>query len=379
MKIGIYIAPFHTIPPEEKNILAPWRLVGEIADGLVQRKHDVYLFAPVGSQSLAQVEAFGIEPVALYKDKLSADDYEKRMISEEKKMFEEAIKFAIDHDLEIIHVHQTKRLFGLIKQVPKLRFVFTIHNPIDKKFQEEIKQLQSLGNCFFVSISDAQRKGLDLNFVDTVYNGINLVNYPFSPDSSDRFLATGRIVPVKGFEDAISAVKSIGAKLLVSGQAYMERDEARDYWERVISPQIDGKQIGYHGNFLQIELISVYQRSRALLFPIKWEEPFGLVMVEAMATGTPVIAYSRGSVPEVVKDGVSGYIVNPSDRDIRGDYKVKKTGILGFTEAVRIINDMKIDDYRKLRQSTRKYIEERFSTEKMVRGYEGVYDKIISI
>lgn len=368
MKIGIYIAPSHTVPPEEKKILAPWILAGEIADGLVKTgRHDVYLFAPVGSQSKAILKDFGIQASILQEGKLSANDFLNFLIEDEKRMFMGMIEFAREEGIEIIHVHQTKRMFDLISLAPKsIRFVFTIHNPIDEKFEGEISELSKLGNCFFVSISNSQRKGLDLPFVDTVYNGVNLEEYIFSPVGGERFLTAGRIVPEKGIEDAIEAVKATGSKLLLTGAPYKEKEESRVYWENQIQPQIDGQNITYHDNFLHSELIGVYQNSKALLFPIKWEEPFGLVMVEAMACGMPVVAYGRGSVGEIIEDGVSGFIVDPSK------------GVGGFMRAIVRVNNMNKGKYKKMRQEARKRVEEHFSSEKMVEGYERVYEKVLS-
>jgi glycosyltransferase involved in cell wall biosynthesis len=122
-----------------------------------------------------------------------------------------------------------------------------------------------------------------------------------------------------------------------------------------------------------------YGGSRLTLFPIQWEEPFGLVMTESMATGTPVIAFARGSVPEVMKDGETGFIINPSDNDIRGNWLIKKTGVEGLIEAINKIYDMPANEYLKMRKNCRKHVEQKFSMEKMVDSYEDVYKKILGL
>jgi glycosyltransferase involved in cell wall biosynthesis len=109
-----------------------------------------------------------------------------------------------------------------------------------------------------------------------------------------------------------------------------------------------------------------------------WEEPFGLVFVETMASGTPIIAFARGAVPEVIVDGVTGFIINPSDEDIRGKWIIKKTGLDGLCEAVERIYSLSKDDYGKMREACRAHVENNFTMERMVKEYESVYSKLIS-
>lgn len=377
MKIGIYIAPFHTVPPEEKQIVAPWVLAGEIADGMVDLGHTTYLFAASGSRTKAILKDFGIASVVSQKNNMDAAEFLKFSMSQEQAMFSHVLDFAAEEKLEIVHMHQTKRIYSLLSQAPRsIHFVITIHNPIDAISTEEITELEKLGNCFIVSISDSQRKGSHLTFIGTVYNGITLADYSFSDGEKNRYLVTGRIVAEKGFDDALYAVQSTESQLLVTGQLYNEQEGSRRYWEKLNS-YIDGRNIQYHESFTHSELIKAYQQSKALLFPIKWEEPFGMVMIEAMACGTPVVAYAHGSVPEVVEDGVSGYIVNFSDGDKRGDFVIQKTGREGLIEAIRRINNITDDQYQAMRRAARKRVEDKFSAEKMVAGYEAVYKKIL--
>ena len=137
------------------------------------------------------------------------------------------------------------------------------------------------------------------------------------------------------------------------------------------------RKIVFHLGFLeQKELVSYYQNAKLFLFPIEWEEPFGLVMIEAMAAGTPIVAFARGSVPEVIKDGETGFIVNSSDEDKRGDWIVKKVGIDGLCEAVERIYSMPKDHYRQMRKNCRGHVEKFFTIEKMIDNYEMVYKQI---
>jgi glycosyltransferase involved in cell wall biosynthesis len=141
----------------------------------------------------------------------------------------------------------------------------------------------------------------------------------FVPDKGlpkQNLLMTGRIVPEKGFTDAIAATRRLGGgeRLMIVGQKYEQLPSAKRYFEEEIEPAIDGKTVIWEPVVKQDHLVGHYQTAKALLFPIHWEEPFGLVMIEAMACGTPVIAYNHGSVPEIVVDGKTGFIVE----DVRG-------------------------------------------------------------
>jgi glycosyltransferase involved in cell wall biosynthesis len=134
--------------------------------------------------------------------------------------------------------------------------------------------------------------------------------------------------------------------------------------------------IEYAVNLSRKELIPFYQHSKLFLFPLRWEEPFGLVMAESLSCGTPIVAYARGSTKEIVRDGVTGFLVNPSDQDIRGDFVIKKTGIDGLQEAVERIYDLSHEDYRAMRSACRKDAEEHFARERMVKEYLELYKEL---
>ncbi len=124
--------------------------------------------------------------------------------------------------------------------------------------------------------------------------------------------------------------------------------------------------------------IIFYKKAKCFLYPLMWDEPFGYIFLESMACGTPVVAFARGSVPEVVKDGETGFIVNSSPEDIRGNFVIKKTGIDGLCEAVERIYAMPEEEYRQMRGNCRGHVERNFTVERMVDEYEKVYEKILS-
>jgi len=204
-------------------------------------------------------------------------------------------------------------------------------------------------NQYYVSISNAQRKPApDLNWIETVYNGLDLKLFPFSAKPRNHYLFLGRLLPTKGVAEAIMAVKRAKQSLIIAGipnEGY--------YWEKKIKPSL-GKDIKYVGNIPYEKTYKYYGQAKALLCPIQWEEPFGLTFIEAMACGTPVIAFNRGSVPEVIKDKKVGFIVN---------------SIGEMTVAIKKINEIS-------RRKCRNWVEKKFSLKKMVDDYEKVFLKI---
>lgn len=361
MNIGLYISPSHAVPPDEKNILAPWVLVSQLADGLVDRGHDVVLFGAKGSKTRAKHISGSIQPtVGRMADFSDHSLYQSFVASQNLALIREAVAYAKSHRLDILHIHTAPEgLYPALLAMPsKLPIVVTFHDPIAPERFPGLEKVMALGNVHLVSLSKSQQRGVPLPFTGVVPNGVDTTL--FHPDGVAEYrplLITGRIVPEKGFTDAINAVRRIGGgeRLMIVGQKYDQLPSAKRYFEEEIEPAIDGKTVIWEPVVKQEHLVGHYQTAKALLFPIHWEEPFGLVMIEAMACGTPVIAYNHGSVPEIVVDGKTGYIVDDVD---------------GMVGAIKRIG--KID-----RAVCRKHVEKYFTIEKMVSGYEKVYEGII--
>ena len=180
-----------------------------------------------------------------------------------------------------------------------------------------------------------------------------------------------RVSPTKGLIDALKTSALTKKRLVFTATVNSDVDK-KFYTEEVEPllnnsltvpiPELDMKKKNYY-----------YQHARLFIFPIHWEEPFGLVLIESLVCGTPVVAYARGSVPEIIKDGVTGFIVNESEETKRGDWIIKKTGIEGLCEAVEKIYSMPKDEYEKMRKTCRDDVEKRFTVERMVTDYEALY------
>lgn len=352
MKIAL-LAPFEeSIPPKKYGGVE--LIVYHLAQ-LLSKKHSVFLLATGDSKTNAKL--IPIFPKALRTESFAKDMKIREAIKYIgiSKVVKELKKIKID----IIHNHIGWRFlpFASLLKVPTLT---TLHGPLDVPYQKfvygKFKQFP------FVNISNSQKKPFSkLNYAATIYNGIDIKQFKFKEKpESDYFAFLARMSPEKGPIQAIQAVKMLGVKLKIAAKIDAVDSE---FFEKKIKHLIDGKQIEFVGEIGPSEKSKFLNNARGLLVPLQWEEPFGLFMTEAMACGTPVIAFDRGSVREIIKDKKTGFIVKPLNK--RG-----KQNIAGLVKAMKEVDKINRYDCRKL-------IEENFTAEKMVTDYEKVYQKII--
>jgi glycosyltransferase involved in cell wall biosynthesis len=341
MKIAQIAPQWERVPPPAYGGIE--LVVGLLTDELVRRGHEVTLFASGDSLTLAKLVS--VHPRALRLDPTIKEPaiYEMLLLG---LVYEQAANF------DIIHSHVglgTLVYANLIKNstVHTLHGIFTPDN--EKIFNYGKEQP-------YISISNAQREPrLGLNYVDTIYNGIDVSSYEFYPQpiKPDYLAFLGRISPEKGAHLAIEIAKKSGWKLKIAGKVDVVDVE---YFEQEIKPHIDGQQIEYLGEANHLQKNAIMGGAYATLFPITWREPFGLVMVESMASGTPVIAMRMGSTEEVIIDGQTGFLCNNVEECISSLDKVSKLN----------------------RYACRQYVEENFSVKQMTDGYEAVYQKLIA-
>lgn len=318
-------------------------IVGYLCDGLTQRGHDVTLFASGDSQTLAKLEA--VVPQALRLD----SEIEEPGLYDLIQM-QRVADLASSFDL--IHFHNGYNALPLAETV-KTPVAHTLHG----RFHTDNSRLFSTyAHQPYISISDNQRQsGPDLNYLATVYNGIDPKNYPFqethAPEPYLAFL--GRMSPEKGPHQAIAVAKAAGWTLKMAGK--VDATDV-DFFEEQVKPLIDGEQIIYLGETSHEEKIQLLGNAALTLFPITWPEPFGLVMIESMCTGTPVLGMNMGAVPEVIKDGISGYVCQTLE------------------EMIEIIPEaISID-----RSTCYQYALKHFSVETMIDEYINAYEKLLS-
>jgi glycosyltransferase involved in cell wall biosynthesis len=315
-------------------------VVSLLADGLVDAGHDVTLYASGDSRTKGTLGS-------VYKTAPSA------AIGTTEVEFRHAFAcYTRANEFDVINDHSGPYTSTLAAAVPT-PVVHTVHGPLDGRPGEIYEQIAMIvPQLGLISISENQRSPRpDLPWVATVPNAIDLSLYPAKPHPGDYLLFLGRMSADKGCHRAIAVAVELGLPLLIAGK---KRDpEEIEYFEEFVEPHLGRHGIEYLGEVPHGQKVELLQDARATLFPIEWEEPFGLVMIEAMACGTPVIATRYGAVPEVIEDGRSGIIVD--------DYRDMPAAL----ERADALDPLEI----------RRYVESRFSRERMVADYVAAYER----
>lgn len=281
---------------------------------------------------------------------------------------------------DIVHINYFHYLFAPFSKFLSKPVIFTEHLPLltSPIWQKLINTMVKPTDLFIFVAKHAYNKAALIKNKACIAHGIDTSFFPFSDKNENYMFWLGRAKPKKGLLEAVLVAKKTNYQLLAS--LVINRQDDKLFFEKQITPLITNQKNIHLLNPLPYpEKVSYYQKAKLFLFPIQWEEPFGLVMIEAMACGTPVVAYARGSVPEVIKDGETGFIVNESEEDKGGDWIVKKSGLDGLCEAVERIYTMPEDQYRQMRKNCRAHVEKHFTVERMVNEYEKVYKQILNV
>jgi glycosyltransferase involved in cell wall biosynthesis len=340
MKIAQVAPLYEAVPP--KLYGGTERVVANLTDALVDAGHDVTLFAAADAQTRATLVAVRDQAIRLDPAPLKSD------LAAHLAMLHEVRARADEFD--VLHFHVDLLHYPFFEDMAE-RTLTTLHGRLD------LKDLPQAYGCWpqfpLVSISDAQRKPLpSANWVGTVHHGLPADLLPFNPTPRGGYLAfLGRVSPEKRLDRAIAIARAAGMPLRIAAKV----DSAdQQYFARRIEPLLDGPDIEFVGEINDAGKAAFLGEAEALLFPIDWPEPFGLVMIEAMACGTPVVAWRCGSVPEVVDDGVSGRIVD------------------SLPEAIAAVAQVRALD----RAGVRAAFERRFCASVMARRYVELYARV---
>ena len=311
----------------------PWELVTSLlTEALVARGVDVTLFATLDSITAGKLD--GVVPAAYSEDPtLDAKVWEALHVAH---VFERA------GDFDLIH-NQADFIPLAFSRLVDTPVVTTIHGFSSPRILPAFKAYED--RVAYVAISEADRSA-DLRYAAVIHHGIPVEDFTFNPKGSEDLLFFGRMHPDKGAADAVQAARRTGRRLVMCG---IVQDEG--YFQREVEPHIDGERIVYLGAVGGEQRVRTLGAARALLHLIHFDEPFGLSVIEAMACGTPVIAFNRGSMPELIDHGVTGFLVNTLD------------------EAVDAIGRAQDLD----RAACRKAVVERFSVERMADRYLDLY------
>lgn len=334
MRIAILAPVWETVPPPGYGGIE--LVVSLLVGGLLEAGHEPVLFATGDSHSPAPLS--WLVPRPLRKLGFSTD----RILSEPIRHVTRAFRQADSFD--VIHNHEGVFPLALTPFV-KTPTVSTLHGPVDG---ENRKFYEAYRDRLFVSISEAQRKGCpSLHYAATVYNGIDTSLYAPGPRQG-YLLFLGRISPEKGTHLAIQAAMEAGVPLVIAGKV---DPYDRAYFERLVRPHLDGSSVRFIGEVGGVRKSRLLAGAMALVHPVQWPEPFGLVMPEALASGIPVIALNHGSIPEIVEHGKTGYVLDSP---------------LQFAQAIRALD-------RIAPSICRAECVRRFHYSKMVEGYLAVY------
>lgn len=341
MRIAQVAPLFESVPPKAYG--GTERVVSYLTEQLVELGHDVTLFASGDSQTSAELVPCSERSLRVNLPR--GDSLALHML-----MLEKVQQRA--HQFDLIHYHVDYLHYSLSRRgvTPS---VTTLHGRLDTP---ELSLLyQEFDDVPVVSISDAQRLPLPwANWVATVYHGLPLDLYRFHEQPSDYLAFVGRISPEKGVDRAIEIARRAGVRLVIAAKVDVVDQE---YFEEHIQPMLDETKglVEFIGEVNEQEKQQLLGNAIAMLFPIDWPEPFGLAMIESMACGTPVITRNKGSVPEIIDEGVTGFIIDGVESGVRA------------IEAAAAID----------RRECRRVFERRFSARRMANDYARVYSALI--
>ncbi len=341
----------------------PWELVAyNLTEQLVKLGHDVTVFAAGGTASTAEVVVTTPHALSTWpepqRSRMQAFDRKTGLLEgpPDARVLEElhigkCMERAAGGEFDVVHSHLHVHALVFARLIP-CPMVTTLHGSAWVRATHPI--LLAYKDMPFVSLSEAERTMLpELNYAATVHNGIRMDGFPFEPDKEDYLLFAGRLSPEKGPDVAIDIAKQSGRRLLMAG---LIEGQYQGWFDSHVKPHIDGTNVAYLGLLSQKALAPYYRKAAGVLFPINWCEPFGLVAVEAQASGTPLIATRFGALPEIIVEGETGFVI---DSVAEGVAAVDKLG--GLSPA-----------------ACRRNAETRFSDEAMARGYAHVYQSLIA-
>jgi glycosyltransferase involved in cell wall biosynthesis len=337
MRIAVLSPVWFPVPPTGYGGIE-W-VVSLLADGLAAAGHDVTLFASGDSRTDATLASVFDEAPSSH---IGETSYE---LAHALAAFGRADEFDVLND----HTGPLGATLGGLVSTP---VVHTVHGPLDEASLRTYRQIAEVApRVGLISLSENQRgPGPDLPWVANIHNALDLDDYPFHEEPGEYLLFLGRMSPDKGAHRAIEIARAAGVPIKLAGKKREHAEQA--YFDELVKPLL-GDDAEYLGETTHASKVDLLQNARATLFPIDWEEPFGLVMIESMACGTPVIATRRGAVPEVVDDGRSGIVVDE------------------FHEMAPALQDAdKLDP-----ADCRRWVEEHFSAERMTRDYVAAYER----
>jgi len=334
-----------------------------LVKGLVELGHEVTLYCAKGSKTAAQHQIEICDSREAIRTESNVELIYPYTLLQIRQILEDMKKQHFD----IFHINCLKTfMFSYFADQIPIPIVHTIHRDFmsNKQLFTVYDRIGFHTNEYFVFVSEnACRQSILQKNTHVIHNGIDVNDYPFlSAKNQSFFLWISRIDPLKGPKEAILSAKKTGERLILTGSR--DKQKYEDYFKMEIQPLLDEK-ITYEEPSTFQRKIELFQKAKAFVFPIQWEEPFGLVVTESLSCGTPVITFDRGAMSEIVTNNVTGYIVPP------------KEGIDGIARAIKKMNTLSEEEYKEMRKNCRASIEKRFSYTFTAQSYEHLYRNIL--
>jgi glycosyltransferase involved in cell wall biosynthesis len=342
LRIAMIAPPWIAVPPPQYGGVE--QVVDLVSAELMRRGHDVTLFAAPGTRSAAAVR-----PVLehAHPDEIQMTIYEADHVASTFDGIDEAIE-----PYDIVHDHSGFAAFAFANRL-SAPLVQTLHGPFTDETSAFYSRHGHKAAAIAISRYQALRAPSELRVVDVVYNPLIVDDFPFVEQKSPYLVWVGRMNDDKGPQRAIAAARAAEMPLVLAGPI---QNGQQEFFAREIEPHLDGEQVRYIGEVGGADKAVLFAQARAFLMPIRWAEPFGLVMTEAMACGTPVIAFPEGSAPEIVVDGETGFLVDDEAE---------------MASAVRRLDE--IDPAR-----CREWVRERFDVKAVGEAHERAYGRVLA-
>lgn len=359
MKIAYYISNRTTFPPQQNTIAASTTVVLNIIKH-IKNKHEIAIYAPLGSKLPGvKIETLNLTSFNI-DSSLGSDDWITKAVVGMKQMFiGELFKNASSYD--IIHLHTEPIYLAM----PYLKLIntpvlFTMHNEYHS-FEEQIFKFYDK-KVYLNALSKKQASFIPFTSdIPVIYNGVNISDFEYSDNDEGYLLFLGRMTKEKGIHDFLElAQKDEIRKYYIIGKGEKEYE---DLARNISNERNNIKYLDFLPR-LSKEWLEILKKAKALIMPVLWNEPFGLVAIEAMACGVPVLAYNNGALPEIVMEGETGYLIDSNKR------------IEGLFEAVTKLFSLSHEQYLTMRQKARKRVVDNFTSEKMATEYEKLYYQI---
>ncbi len=354
MKIAKFVTSKYAFPYPAGKVFAPYDVADQLTRGFLAQGHEVTWFAPKGTKT----------PATLVDCNFVAVNEDPRWetvppgMKQEMTIWGDAVFLshiaARAKEFDVIHLDSFLLALPFARVMPDTPVVFTLHNPLDvENIHANHDAHRDLKNIFFIAISEKQKEPLpDARWAATIYHGLEIESYPWKKEAGERWLFVSRILRSKGAHLAVQAAHQLGQPLDIIGPVY---PNDQDYFDSEIKPYVDGEKIRYLGAKPHSELPPIYADAKGFIFPTQMSEAFGLVAIEALAAGTPVIASSNGAMPEVVNDGETGFLADSVDE------------IKAAMEKIDSIS----------REHCRRVAEQRFSSDRVVAEYLTTFEKVL--